>query len=116
MINSRVINYANFSKGVCRMSIDEMIRLLREIDEEEREEAYTAIFPPYADECIERAEDCKQLAEWLEELKDYRRFNGAKTFDNGFNHPTLFTGGSNLLITISFTVFILFLSYCYWYC
>lgn len=25
-----------------------------------------------------------QLAEWLEELKDYRRFNGAKTFDNGF--------------------------------
>ena len=54
------------------MTLDEMIRLLREIDEEEREEAYTAIFPPYVDECIERAEDCKQLAEWLEELKEYR--------------------------------------------
>ena len=67
------------------MTLDEMIRLLREIDEEEREEAYTAIFPPYADKCTERAENCKQLADWLEELKDYRRFNGAKTFDNGFN-------------------------------
>ena len=29
-------------------------------------------------------------------------------FDNGFNHPTLFTGGSNVLIIISFTVFIFF--------
>lgn len=32
----------------------------------------------------EKAEEHEQLAEWLEELKDYRRFNGAKTFDNGF--------------------------------
>ena len=56
------------------MTIDEMIRLLREIDEEEREEAYTAIFPPYADDCIERAENCKQIVEWLEELKKLREF------------------------------------------
>ena len=54
------------------MTLDEMIRLLREIDEEEREEAYTAIFPPYADECTERAENCKKFADWLEELKEYR--------------------------------------------
>ena len=33
---------------------------------------------------INLAEEQVQLAEWLEELKDYRRFNGAKTFDNGF--------------------------------
>ena len=32
----------------------------------------------------ECAMEHEQLAEWLEELKDYRRFNGAKTFDNGF--------------------------------
>ena len=56
------------------MRLDEMIRLLREI-EEEREEAYTAIFPPYADECTERAENCKKLADWLEELKDRRETN-----------------------------------------
>ena len=45
------------------------------------------------DEAIEMCENVvtfsskeyEQLAEWLEELKDYRRFNGAKTFDNGFN-------------------------------
>lgn len=29
-------------------------------------------------------EAIEHCAEWLEELKDYRRFNGAKTFDNGF--------------------------------
>ena len=56
------------------MTIDEMIRLMREIYEEEREEAYTAIFPPYADDCIERAENCKQIVEWLEELKKLREF------------------------------------------
>ena len=37
-----------------------------------------------ADLDIEWAERNEQLAKWLEELKDYRRFNGAKTFDNGF--------------------------------
>ena len=56
------------------MTLDEMIRLMREIYEEEREEAYTAIFPPYADACIERAENCKQIVEWLEELKKLREF------------------------------------------
>lgn len=56
------------------MTLDEMIRLMREIYEEEREEAYTAIFPPYADDCIERAENCKQIVEWLEELKKLREF------------------------------------------
>ena len=56
------------------MTLDEMIRLLREIYEEEREEAYTAIFPPYADECTERAENCKKLADWLEELKELLEF------------------------------------------
>ena len=56
------------------MTIDEMIRLMREIYEEEREEAYTAIFPPYADKCTERAENCKKLADWLEELKELREF------------------------------------------
>ena len=28
--------------------------------------------------------ELEQIAEWLDELVDYRRFNGAKTFDNGF--------------------------------
>lgn len=38
----------------------------------------------YEKPCLECAGEHEQLAEWLEELKDYRRFNGAKTFDNGF--------------------------------
>ena len=66
------------------MTIDEMIRLMREIYEEEQEEAYTAIFPPYADDCIERAENCKQIVEWLEELKKLREFK--TTYQKGMDY------------------------------
>lgn len=66
------------------MTLDEMINHVREVAEENREEAMNAFFPPYADECESCAEEHEQLVSWLEELKDYRRFNGAKTFDNGF--------------------------------
>ena len=70
------------------MTLDEMIRLMREIYEEEREEAYTAIFPPYADDCIERAENCKQIVEWLEELKEYKENKHRSLrymFEKGYN-------------------------------
>ena len=67
------------------MTLDEAIKHAREVAEENREEAMNAFFPPYADECESCAEEHEQLVSWLEELKDYRRFNGAKTFDNGFN-------------------------------
>lgn len=66
------------------MTLDEAIEYAREKAEENREEAMNAFFPPYADECESCAIEHEQLASWLEELKDYRRFNGAKTFDNGF--------------------------------
>ena len=66
------------------MTLDEAIEHAKEAAEENREEAINAFFPPYADECESCAEALEQLVSWLEELKDYRRFNGAKTFDNGF--------------------------------
>ena len=66
------------------MTLDEAIKHAKEVAEENREEAINAFFPPYADKCESCAEEHEQLVSWLEELKDYRRFNGAKTFDNGF--------------------------------
>ena len=36
-------------------------------------------------EKLTTAFDVDKVVKQLEELKDYRRFNGAKTFDNGFN-------------------------------
>ena len=66
------------------MTLDEAIKHAKEVAEENREEAINAFFSPYADECESCAEEYEQLVSWLEELKDYRRFNGAKTFDNGF--------------------------------
>ena len=36
-------------------------------------------------ENLPTAFDVDKVVKQLEELKDYRRFNGAKTFDNGFN-------------------------------
>ena len=70
------------------MTLDEMIRLMREIYEEEREEAYTAIFPPYADDCIERAENCKQIVEWLEELKKLREFKAIYQKEMDYSYAT----------------------------
>ena len=56
------------------MRLDEAIEHAREKAEEQK-----------CQSCKKCAEEHEQLADWLEELKDYRRFNGAKTFDNGFN-------------------------------
>ena len=77
------------------MTLDEAIKHAREKAEEQRKDYDTCVVKEgygckdcayyYSKSCIECAEEHEQLAEWLEELKDYRRFNGAKTFDNGFN-------------------------------
>ena len=77
------------------MTLDEAIKHAREKAEEQRKDNDTCAVKEgygckdcayyYSKPCIECAEEHEQLAEWLEELKDYRRFNGAKTFDNGFN-------------------------------
>ena len=56
------------------MTLDEAIKHAREKANEQK-----------CHSCKKCAEEHEQLADWLEELKDYRRFNGAKTFDNGFN-------------------------------
>lgn len=76
------------------MTIDEAIEHAREKSEEQRKDYDTCVVKEgygckdcayyYSKPCIECAEEHEQLARWLEELKDYRRFNGAKTFDNGF--------------------------------
>ena len=71
------------------MELDEAIQHAREVVEESREyivdDCDLEPFEAYCNsQCIKCAEEHEQLAEWLEELKDYRRFNGAKTFDNGF--------------------------------
>ena len=67
------------------MTIDEAIKIAKDQAEENRKEAYYTSIPWHAKDCERWAEEHEQLADWLEELKDYRRFNGAKTFDNGFN-------------------------------
>ena len=77
------------------MTLDEAIKHAREKAEEQRKDNDTCAVKEgygckdcadyYSKPCIECAEEHEQLADWLEELKDYRRFNGAKTFDNGFN-------------------------------
>ena len=63
------------------MTIDEAIQHCKEVANEEKSKLLKV-----GDEyiCSECGKEHKQLAEWLEELKDYRRFNGAKTFDNCF--------------------------------
>lgn len=76
------------------MTIDEAIEHAREKSEEQRKDYDTCVVKEgygckdcayyYSKPCIECAEEHEQLARWLEELKDYRRFNGTKTFDNGF--------------------------------
>ena len=77
------------------MTIDEAIKHAKDKAKEQRKDYDTCVVKEgygckdcayyYSKPCIECAEEHEQLAEWLEELKDYRRFNGAKTFDNGFN-------------------------------
>ena len=57
------------------MTLDEAIKIAKDKAEENKKEAYYTSIPWHA-------KDCER---WAEELKDYRRFNGAKTFDNGFN-------------------------------
>ena len=65
------------------MTIDEAIEHAKG---KAREQRYYANFEKgtMRHSCVECAEEHEQLAQWLEELKDYRKFNGAKTFDNGF--------------------------------
>ena len=65
------------------MTIDEAIQHSKD---KAREQMYYANFERGSNfsSCIKCAGEHEQLAKWLEELKDYRRFNGAKTFDNGF--------------------------------
>lgn len=55
------------------MTLDEAIEHAREVAEENREEALNAFFPPYADECESCAIEHEQLADWLEELKEYKQ-------------------------------------------
>ena len=66
------------------MTLDEAIKHARD---KANEQKYYASFErgKHIQSCKKCAEEHEQLASWLEELKDYRRFNGAKTFDNGFN-------------------------------
>lgn len=66
------------------MTLDEAIQHAKDKAQEQRYYAYYEKKPTMYRSCISCAEEHEQLAEWLEELKDYRRFNGAKTFDNGF--------------------------------
>ena len=63
------------------MTLDEAIKHCLEKAKEEKRKLLK-VGDIYA--CSKCAEEHEQLAKWLEELKDYRRFNGAKTFDNGF--------------------------------
>ena len=65
------------------MTLDEAIKHARD---KANEQKYYASFErgKHIQSCKKCAEEHEQLADWLEELKDYRRFNGAKTFDNGF--------------------------------
>ena len=67
------------------MTLDEAIKHARDKAKENRKDACFTSVPWHAKDCERWAEEHEQLADWLEELKDYRRFNGAKTFDNGFN-------------------------------
>ena len=64
-----------------RLTIDEAIEHCKQVAKKERDKLLKV-----GDEyiCSECGKEHEQLAQWLEELKDYRRFNGAKTFDNGF--------------------------------
>lgn len=54
------------------MTLDEAIIHAREVSEENREKALSSFFPPYADECERCAEEHEKIAEWLQELKEYR--------------------------------------------
>ena len=70
------------------INIDEAIKHAREVAKNkmvEYQNHYDKDAHYYPRQCKKCAEEHEQLADWLEELKDYRRFNGAKTFDNGFN-------------------------------
>ena len=66
------------------MTLDEAIKHVREVAEENREEAMNAFFPPYADECESCAEEHEQLVSWLEELKELREFK--TTYQKGMDY------------------------------
>lgn len=68
------------------MTLDEAIQHTKEVAERLQKEAdkQKGLNHGYYKWRSEHAETFRQRARWLEELKDYRRFNGAKTFDNGF--------------------------------
>ena len=69
------------------MTLDEAIKHAREVAERIQKDAnkQKGLNHGYYVWQSVNADKYRQIAEWLEELKDYRRFNGAKTFDNGFN-------------------------------
>ena len=69
------------------MTLDEAIKHVREVAERIQKDAnkQKGLNHGYYVWQSVNADKYRQIAEWLEELKDYRRFNGAKTFDNGFN-------------------------------
>lgn len=51
------------------MTIDEVIKIVKENAEENRNEALTTCIPWHANDCIRWAEENEQLAEWLEDYK-----------------------------------------------
>lgn len=66
-------NWLNFRKGAV-MNIDEFIEHTKE---KAREHRYHADFfesdNPMYTACVKSAEDCEQLAEWLEQSKEYKQ-------------------------------------------
>lgn len=68
-----------FSKMVNRMTLDEAIKHCEETSKfksEEGQEARLQEQDKYAEECFKCAEEYRQLAEWLKELKEFRLLLG----------------------------------------
>ena len=66
-------NWLSFRKGVV-MNIDEFIERAQESARKHRYHAdFFDINNPMRVACIKSAEDCEQLAEWLEKLKEYQQ-------------------------------------------
>ncbi len=62
------------------MTLDEAIKHCKEKAEELRDEAI-GVDSDEAQDCIECANEHEQLAEWLEELKDWRKLKAVCAFD-----------------------------------
>ena len=71
------------------LSIDEAISHAREVaaiqrNNDKLNKTLGVISPYYKTDCIKCAEEHEQLAEWLEELKIYRK--AERTLDNAYNN------------------------------